>query len=88
MNMHCVHRDYQIIADLLEHPGLPTPWEGGCRITAPDGRSSARLTLPVQMAFLAELDSAQRASVAHGKWLIDQHLDHGRQLFGASRSAA
>jgi len=20
-------------------------------------------------------------SIAHGKWLVDQHLDHGRELF-------
>lgn len=28
-----------------------------------------------------ELDKAQRLSIAHGKWLVDQHLDHGRELF-------
>src|SRR5690606_39508855 len=37
--------------------------------------------LPVGHAFMAELDQAQRASIAHGKWLVDQCLDHGRPLF-------
>jgi DNA-directed RNA polymerase specialized sigma24 family protein len=30
---------------------------------------------------LDELEKAQRASLAHGKWLVDQKLDHGRALF-------
>jgi hypothetical protein len=30
---------------------------------------------------MAELEQAQRASIAHGKWLVDQCLDQGRQLF-------
>lgn len=79
--MQSVHRDHTIIADVVEHPGIPTPWAGGCRITAPDGRTTKRLTLPVDSAFLAELESAQRASIAHGKWLVDQSLDQGKRLF-------
>jgi hypothetical protein len=35
----------------------------------------------VDYAFLDELEKAQRASLAHGKWLVDQKLDHGRALF-------
>lgn len=79
--MQSVHRDHTIIADVVEHPGIPTPWAGGCRITTPDGRTTKRLPLPVDSAFLAELESAQRASIAHGKWLVDQSLDQGKQLF-------
>ncbi|MBM7063350.1 hypothetical protein JQX08_21740 [Pseudomonas sp. UL073] len=80
MNMHCVHRNYTISADVVEHPGIPTPWAGGCHITTPDGKTSKRIALPMQYAFLADLDNAQRASVAHGKWLVDQMLDKGREL--------
>lgn len=76
----CVYRDYTITAQLLEYPGLPTPWAGGCRITTPDGRQTGRLTLPRESAFLADLDSAKRASLAHGKWLVDQSLDQGKAL--------
>jgi len=79
--MQCVHRNHTIIAQVEEHPGIPTPWAGGCQITAPDGHRSRRLPLPVKVAFLSELDSAQRASLAHGKWLVDQHLDHQQALF-------
>ena len=32
-------------------------------------------------AFLADLENAQRASIAHGKWLVDQRLDRGKALF-------
>ncbi|MNG29119.1 hypothetical protein D3C84_1144930 [compost metagenome] len=66
----------------MEHPGIPTPWAGGCHITAPDGRTTKRLALPLEVSFLAELDKAQRASIAHGKWLVDQNLDHGQSIFG------
>ncbi|UFH51340.1 hypothetical protein [Pseudomonas sp. KNUC1026] len=76
----CTHRDHVIEAQVEEHPGIPTPWAGGCRITPPDGVITRRLPLPVQSAFLAELDAAQQASLAHGRWLVDQHLDHGRQF--------
>ncbi|WP_439859308.1 hypothetical protein [Pseudomonas sp. MBLB4136] len=79
--MQCVHRDHTIVADVVEHPGIPTPWAGGCHITTPDGRTTKRLTLPVDSLYLAELESAQRASIAHGKWLVDQALDHGKALF-------
>ncbi|WPC06296.1 hypothetical protein SBP02_05960 [Pseudomonas benzenivorans] len=79
--MQCVHRDHTIVADVVEHPGIPTPWAGGCHITTPDGRTTKRLPLPVDSLYLAELESAQRASIAHGKWLVDQALDHGKPLF-------
>ena len=80
VSLHCVYRDHAIQAEVVEHPDLPTPWAGGCRITTPDGQASRRIALPLHSAFLADLDSAQHASLAHGKWLVDQHLDHGRAL--------
>lgn len=76
--LHCVHRDHSISTDIMEHPGIPTPWAGGCHITDPDGHTSRRLALPLECAFLADLEKAQHASLAHGKWLVDQKLDHGR----------
>lgn len=79
-SLHCIHRDHAIHADVVEHPGIPTPWAGGCHITTPDGRTTRRLSLPVDYRFLSELDKAQRASIAHGKWLVDQHLDKGMAL--------
>lgn len=79
--MQCTYREHTITADVFEHAGSPMPWAGGCRISAPDGRTSRRMSLPVEHAFLAELEQAQRASIAHGKWLVDQSLDHGRTLF-------
>ncbi|HBX55444.1 hypothetical protein [Pseudomonas sp. UBA2684] len=82
--MQCTHREHTITADVMEHPGIPTPWAGGCHITTPDGRTSKRLPLPLSVAFLAELDSAQRASLAHGKWLVDKSLDHGQALFASA----
>jgi len=78
--MQCTHRNHTVTADVVEHPGIPTPWAGGCHITTPDGRTTKRLALPVQVAFLSELDKAQRASIAHGKWLVDQSLDQGLPL--------
>ncbi|QKZ04371.1 MULTISPECIES: hypothetical protein [Pseudomonas] len=79
--LQCTHRDHTITAQVEEHPGIPTPWAGGCRITTPDGKQSRRLALPVNAAFLSELENAQRASLAHGRWLVDQHLDHQQALF-------
>ncbi|MBO3277202.1 hypothetical protein [Pseudomonas schmalbachii] len=79
--MQCTHRDYIITADVVEHPGIPTPWAGGCHITTPDGQTTKRKPLPLEYAFMAELEKAQHASIAHGKWLVDQCLDHDRQLF-------
>lgn len=79
--MQCEYREHTVTAEVMEHPGMPTPWAGGCRIASPDGKTTRRLPLPVGHAFMAELEQAQRASIAHGKWLVDQHLDHGRQLF-------
>ncbi|AEF22059.1 MULTISPECIES: hypothetical protein [Pseudomonas] len=79
--LQCTYRDHYISAEVMEHPGIPTPWAGGCRITTPDGRTTRRLALPMNVAFLDELTKAQRASIAHGKWLVDQHLDKSRDLF-------
>lgn len=79
--MQCQYRGHVISAAVMEHPGSPTPWAGGCRITDSHGNQTRRLPLPVGHAFLAELEQAQRASIAHGKWLVDQCLDHGRALF-------
>ncbi|MES2821802.1 MAG: hypothetical protein V4812_22745 [Pseudomonadota bacterium] len=77
----CVHRNHTIAARLIEYPGIPTPWAGGCSITTPDGRQTPRIPLPRDSAFLSELDSARRASLAHGRWLVDQSLDRGKNLF-------
>ena len=60
----------------------------GCQITLADGHSTRRIPLPLRFAFLADLESAQRASLAHGKWLVDQHLDHGLSLPGAEQARA
>ncbi|MDH4559106.1 hypothetical protein E8F11_28735 [Pseudomonas sp. BN417] len=84
--LQCVHRNHTIFADVVEHPGIPTPYAGGCRITAPDGQTTRRIALPMEHAFLADLEKAQHASIAHGKWLVDQCLDAGRELF-LSKSA-
>ncbi|MBG6991834.1 hypothetical protein I5G19_01255 [Pseudomonas aeruginosa] len=80
-SLHCQHRSYTLTADVVEHPGIPTPWAGGCHITDPEGHTSKRIALPVRFAFLADLENAQRASIAHGKWLVDQRLDRGKALF-------
>lgn len=52
-SLHCQHRSYTITADVVEHPGIPTPWAGGCHITDPEGHTSKRIALPVRFAFLA-----------------------------------
>lgn len=79
--LQCTHRDHYISAEVMEHPGIPTPWAGGCRITAPNGRTTRRMALPMNGAFLEDLNKAQHASIAHGKWLVDQYLDKERDLF-------
>ena len=79
--MKCTYRDHLISAEVMEYPGTATPWACGCRITDPAGATTRRMPLPLEHAFMDELDKAQRLSIAHGKWLVDQHLDHGRQLF-------
>jgi hypothetical protein len=79
--LQCVHRNHVIVADVFEHPGIPTPWAAGCHITSPEGETTRRIALPMRYAFLSELDKAQHASIAHGKWLVDQCLDQGRELF-------
>lgn len=84
----CTHRDHHISADVMEHPGIPTPWAGGCRISAPDGRVRRRMALPMNGAFLDDLEKAQHASLAHGRWLVDQHLDHGRALFAGDQPSS
>ncbi|MDD0842410.1 hypothetical protein [Pseudomonas sp. Gutcm_11s] len=78
--LQCTHRNHAIRAAVVEHPGIPTPWAAACEITLPDGQTTRRLSLPLNQRFLAELDSAQHAALAHGKWLVDQHLDHGLVL--------
>lgn len=87
-NQHCTYRDHAIHVVVMEHPGIPTPWAAGCQITLPNGRSTRRIPLPQRFAFLVDLESAQRASLAHGKWLVDQHLDHGVSLLGAEQARA
>ena len=87
-NLHCTYRDHGISAAILEHPGIPTPWAAGCQITQPDGHCTKRMPLPLQFAYFADLDSAQRAALAHGKWLVDQHLDHGLGLGDSGRARA
>nr|WP_319528329.1 hypothetical protein [Pseudomonas laurentiana] len=81
-SLQCVHRNYTIVANVEAHPGIPLPFAGGCLITSPEGHTSRRLPLPLNMGFLASLEKAQHASIAHGKWLVDQQLDKGRKLFG------
>ena len=85
--MQCEYRDHVITAEVMEHPGTPTPWAGGCRISNPQGQVTRRMALPVGHAFMAELEQAQRASIAHGKWLVDQCIDQGRQLFDKAARA-
>ena len=79
--LQCTYRYHYISAEVMEHPGTPTSWAGGCRITTPDGRTTRRLALLLSAAFLDELPKAQQASIAHGKWLVDQHPDKSRDLF-------
>lgn len=87
-SLHCQHRSYTITADVVEHPGIPTPWAGGCHITDPEGHTSKRIALPVRFAFLADLENAQRASIAHGKWLVDQRLTAARRCSEAHTKTA
>ncbi|MGH8438841.1 MAG: hypothetical protein ACRERW_07265 [Pseudomonas sp.] len=79
--LQCVHRNHTITASVETHDGILTPFAGGCLITDPEGHTSRRLSLPVNMAFLADLEKAQHASLAHGKWLVDQQLDKHQHLF-------
>jgi hypothetical protein len=81
--LHCTYRDHTIVADVVQYEGSPLPWAAGCRITAPDGRSTRRLPLPHDRALMAELDKAEQVSLAHGKWLVDQHLDNAHVLFAS-----
>ncbi|MDU9393803.1 hypothetical protein [Pseudomonas sp. zfem002] len=79
--LSCEHRDYIITASVEAHPGIPTPYAAGCLITDPQGHTSRRLSLPVNMAFMADLENAQHASLAHGRWLVDQQLDKHHRSF-------
>ena len=79
--LQCEHRNHTITASVETHPGIPTPYNAGCLITDPQGHTSRRLSLPVKMAYLADLENAQHAALAHGKWLVDQQLDRRQQLF-------
>jgi hypothetical protein len=73
-SLHCTHRDYTIVARVFEHPGLPTPWAGGCRSSPRRPHQPAPGTAGAN-GLLADLDNAQHASIAHGKWLVDQCLE-------------
>ncbi|MFR0672953.1 hypothetical protein ACLUUI_06835 [Enterobacterales bacterium AW_CKDN230030176-1A_HGKHYDSX7] len=74
--LSCHYRDHLITARVETHPGLITPYAGGCAITDPDGHTGRRMPLPYSGHFMADLNNAQRASLAHGRWLVDQKLDH------------
>nr|WP_314483807.1 hypothetical protein [uncultured Pseudomonas sp.] len=78
-SLHCEYRKHHITASVVPHPDSPLPFAAGCLITAPDGHTSRRLSLP--MKFFSDLDNAQHVSLAHGRALIDEQLDHGGQLF-------
>ncbi|MBV4535817.1 MULTISPECIES: hypothetical protein [Pseudomonas] len=77
--LHCEYRDHTITASVMAHPGSPLPYAAGCLITDPEGHTSRRLALPLKMALLSDLNNAQHASLAHGKWLVDQKLDGDRR---------
>ncbi|MHC6225267.1 hypothetical protein ACYU03_10945 [Pseudomonas sp. X10] len=79
--LHCEYRNHTITAAVMTHPGSPLPFAGGCLITDPEGHTSRRQPLPVKMAFLSDLDNAQHASLAHGRWLVDQQLDKQQKRF-------
>ncbi|AIR91168.1 hypothetical protein [Pseudomonas cremoricolorata] len=79
--LHCEYRDHTITASVMAHPDSPLPYASGCLITDPEGHVSRRLSLPVEMKFMADLEHAQQAALAHGRWLVDQHLDGHVQHF-------
>jgi len=79
--LHCEYRDHTITASVMTHPGSPLPFAAGCLITDPQGHTSRRLALPMKMAFLSDLENAQHAALAHGRWLVDQQLDGDHQVF-------
>ncbi|MDF0729474.1 hypothetical protein P0Y43_01870 [Pseudomonas entomophila] len=79
--LHCEHRRHIITASVMPHPGSPLPFAAGCLITDPEAHTSRRLSLPVRMAFFSDLENAQHAALAHGRWLVDQQLDGDRKLF-------
>ncbi|MCO7516309.1 hypothetical protein NJF44_13835 [Pseudomonas guariconensis] len=79
--LHCEYRDHTITASVMAHPDSPLPYAAGCRITDPEGHTSRRIALPLKMAFLCDLENAQHAALAHGRWLVDQQLDGHRKAF-------
>ncbi|WP_312933341.1 hypothetical protein [Pseudomonas sp.] len=79
--LHCQHREHTITASVMAHPDSPLPYAAGCLITDPEGHVSRRLSLPVDMKFMANLDHAQHAALAHGRWLVDQQLDAQARCF-------
>ncbi len=78
-SLHCEYREHTITASVMPHPESPLPYAAGCLITAPDGHTSRRLSMP--MTFFSDLKNAQRVSLAHGRALVDQQLDAGKQVF-------
>lgn len=74
-SLHCDYRGYTITASVESHPGIPTPYAGGCLITDPQGHTGTRRPLPLGMAWMSDLENAQHASLAHGRWLVDQQLN-------------
>lgn len=72
--LSCEHHGYIITASVEAHPGIPTPYAGGCLITDPQGHTGTRRPLPLSMAWMSDLENAQHASLAHGRWLVDQQL--------------
>ena len=46
-SLHCEHRKYTITASVMPHPDSPLPYAAGCLITAPDGHTSKRLSMPM-----------------------------------------
>lgn len=72
--LHCEYRKHTITASIVTHPGSPMPFSGGCLITDPEGLVSKRKPLPLDKSHFTDLENAQHASLAHGRWLVDQQL--------------
>jgi hypothetical protein len=72
--LHCEYRKHTITANIVTHPGSPMPFSGGCLITDPEGLVSKRKPLPLDKSHFTDLEKAQHASLAHGRWLVDQQL--------------
>lgn len=78
-SLHCEYREHTITASVMPHPDSPLPYVAGCLITAPDGHTSKRMSMPMQ--FFSDLENAQRVSLAHGRALVDKQLDNGHDVF-------